>query len=339
MKLLGVDLGGTFLRSALIELDAAGHVSLQNQRQQLRPETAPAMVAAIAQLAAEAGGPDIGGPAASGPDIGGPDIGGPDIGGLAAVGVGCACFMHHQGVLVHSPNIPALVGFEFKDELQSQLSCPVTLENDAAAAAWAEAQLGAGREVANMAFVAFGTGVGGALVLNGRLQRGIHGLGAEPGHITVDPHGPPCACGRRGCWELFASGTALGHYARDLVRDDDSDSSAMLDLAAGQIEAIDGSHIASAVASGDRLAQAALAQLCDWIAVGLNTVIVMTDPEMVVLGGGLSDLGQPFLQAVRHSYQQRYHGHDARPQLRLELATLGEYAGAVGAALLTQDSL
>ena len=314
MKLLGVDLGGTFLRSVLVELDASGQVNQLRQLRQPRPQAAAEMVAAIEQLAADAAEPD-------------------------AVGVGCACFMHHDGVVVHSPHIAVLAGFEFKEELQAKLSCPVTLENDATAAAWAEAQLGAGRGVDNMAFAAFGTGVGGALVLNGQLLRGSHGLGSEPGHITVDPQGPRCACGRRGCWELFASGTALGNYARELVRADGSGSSLMLQLAEGRIESIDGQHVAAALAAGDSLAQAALVKLCDWIAVGLNTMIVMADPELVVLGGGLSDLGQPFLQAVNHSYQQSYHGQDARPQLQLELAALGEYAGAVGAALLTQDSL
>ena len=319
MKLLGVDLGGTFMRSVLVDCDPAGQVTWQNQLRQPRPPTAAETVAAIGQLAAGAGRD------------------------LAAVGVGCAAFMHHQGVLVHSPHITALVGVDFKDELQAALSCPVTLENDATAAGWGEAQLGAGHGVANLAFVGFGTGVGGALVTGGQLHRGAHGLGSEPGHLTVDPQGPSCACGRRGCWELFASGTALGRYARELVRAGGAAGgvadSVMLRLAKGQIEAIDGHHVAAALAAGDPLAQAALEQLCDWIAIGLNAVVTVVDPELVVLGGGLSSLGQPFLQAVRTSYQRHGHGHDARPQLRLELATLGEYAGAVGAAWLTQDSL
>ena len=267
-----------------------------------------------------------------------------------AIGVGCAGFVTHDGVVVQSPNIDSLRNYPLRQVLEEKLGCPVVVENDAAAAAWAEARAGAGKGISNMAFVGFGTGIGGALVIDDKLVRGVHGFGSEPGHLTVMPDGLECPCGRKGCWELYASGSALGRYARKAAEKGEAPELIAL---AGETE-ITGEHVAMLLAetypdtpassnseshhSESNIAQTLLNQLSDWITIGLNTLIVLTDPELVVLGGGLSEMGQPFLNSVKAAHTRRYTTQDTRPNLYFALAHHTETAGAVGASLLAKTN-
>ena len=255
-----------------------------------------------------------------------------------AVGVGCAGFVTHDGVVVQSPNIDSLRNYPLRQVLEEKLGCPVVVENDAAAAAWAEAKAGAGKGISNMAFVGFGTGIGGALVIDNKLVRGVHGFGSEPGHLTVMPDGLECPCGRKGCWELYASGSALGRYAREAAEKGEAPELIAL---AGETE-ITGEHVAMLLAEShppeSNIAQTLLNQLSDWIATGLNTLIVLTDPELVVLGGGLSEMGQPFLNSVKAAHTRRYTTKDTRPNLSLTLAHHTETAGSIGASLLAKTN-
>lgn len=255
-----------------------------------------------------------------------------------AVGVGCAGFVTHDGVVVQSPNIDSLRNYPLRQVLEEKLGCPVIVENDAAAAAWAEAKAGAGKGISNMAFVGFGTGIGGALVIDGKLVRGVHGFGSEPGHLTVMPDGLECPCGRKGCWELYASGSALGRYAREAAERGEAPELIAL---AGETE-ITGEHVAILLAEShppeSNIAHTLLNQLSDWIAIGLNTLIVLTDPELVVLGGGLSEMGQLFLNSVKAAHTRRYTTKDTRLNLYFALAHHTETAGAVGASLLAKTN-
>ena len=267
-----------------------------------------------------------------------------------AVGVGCAGFVTHDGVVVQSPNIDSLRNYPLRQVLEEKLGCSVIVENDAAAAAWAEAKAGAGKGVSNMAFVGFGTGIGGALVIDGKLVRGAHGFGSEPGHLTVMPDGLECPCGRKGCWELYASGSALGRYAREAAEKGEAPELIAL---AGETE-ITGEHVAILLAEShpdtpassnseshppeSNIAHTLLSQLSDWIAIGLNTLIVLTDPELVVLGGGLSEMGQPFLNSVKAAHTRHYTTQDTRPNLSLTLAHHTETAGSIGASLLAKTN-
>ena len=305
---LGFDVGGTSVRSVALSTEG-GTDDFFDHRQILRPQSNEGLIDAIEQIANE-----------HQPE---------------AVGVGCAGFVTHDGVVVQSPNIDSLTDFPLRQELQDILGCPVVVENDAAAAAWAEAKAGAGKSISNMAFVGFGTGIGGALVIDGKLVRGVHGFGSEPGHLTVVPDGLECPCGRRGCWELYASGSALGRYAREAAERGEAPELVAL---AGSTQ-ITGEHIAMLLAETQNqpsIAQNILNQLSDWIAIGLNTLIVLTDPELIVLGGGLSEMGQPFLDSVKAAHTRRYTTKDTRPNQSLTLAHHTETAGSIGAALLAK---
>ena len=255
-----------------------------------------------------------------------------------AVGVGCAGFVTHDGVVVQSPNIDSLRNYPLRQVLEEKLGCSVVVENDAAAAAWAEAKAGAGKGISKMAFVGFGTGIGGALVIDNKLVRGVHGFGSEPGHLTVMPDGLECPCGRKGCWELYASGSALGRYAREAAEEGEAPELIAL---AGETE-ITGEHVAILLAEThppeSNIAHTLLNQLSDWIAIGLNTLIVLTDSELVVLGGGLSEMGQPFLNSVKAAHTRSYTTKDTRPNLSLTLAHHTETAGSIGASLLAKTN-
>lgn len=320
---IGFDVGGTSIRSVALSSEG-GTDDFFDHHQILRPQSNEGLIDAIEEIANE-----------HQPE---------------AVGVGCAGFVTHDGVVVQSPNIDSLSNYPLRQVLEEKLGCPVVVENDAAAAAWAEAKAGAGKGINNMAFVGFGTGIGGALVIDGKLVRGVHGFGSEPGHLTVMPDGLKCPCGRRGCWELYASGSALGRYAREAAERGDAPELIAL---AGETE-ITGEHVAMLLAETQpntltnsnpessppesSIAHTLLNQLSDWIAIGLNTLIVLTDPEQVVLGGGLSEMGKPFLNSVKAAHIGHYTTKDTRPHLSFTLAHHTETAGAVGAALLAKTS-
>ena len=320
---LGFDVGGTSVRSVALSSEG-GTDDFSDHRQILRPQSNEGLIDAIEAIANE-----------HQPE---------------AVGVGCAGFVTHDGVVVQSPNIDSLRNYPLRQVLEEKLSCSVIVENDAAAAAWAEAKAGAGKGVSNMAFVGFGTGIGGALVIDGKLVRGAHGFGSEPGHLTVMPDGLECPCGRKGCWELYASGSALGRYAREAAEKGEAPELIAL---AGETE-ITGEHVAILLAEShpdtpassnseshppeSNIAHTLLSQLSDWIAIGLNTLIVLTDPELVVLGGGLSEMGQPFLNSVKAAHTRHYTTQDTRPNLSLTLAHHTETAGSIGASLLAKTN-
>lgn len=308
---IGFDVGGTSIRSVALSSEG-GTDDFSDHRQILRPQSNEGLIDVIEEIANEHQ--------------------------PKAVGVGCAGFVTHDGVVVQSPNIDSLSNYPLRQVLEEKLGCPVVVENDAAAAAWAEAKAGAGKGISNMAFVGFGTGIGGALVIDGKLVRGVHGFGSEPGHLTVMPDGLKCPCGRRGCWELYASGSALGRYAREAAERGDAPELIAL---AGETE-ITGEHVAMLLADTqsqpNNIAHTLLNQLSDWIAIGLNTLIVLTDPEQVVLGGGLSEMGDVFLNSIKTIYTRSYTTKDTRPHLSFALAHHTETAGAVGAALLAKTN-
>jgi glucokinase len=248
------------------------------------------------------------------------------------VGVGAAGLVDRAGVVRFAPNLPGVVDLDLPVALGQRVARPVVADNDANCAARAEHHLGAAAGVTSAVLVTLGTGIGGALVLGGRVQRGHGGFAGEPGHMLVDPHGPPCPCGRRGCWERFASGSGLGRLARDAAAAGRADR--LVALAGGDPEAVRGEHVTRAAADGDAEASAVLAQFAWWVAVGVANLVDLVDPELVVIGGGLVEAGDVWLDPVRTAYAGLVLAHDHRPPIGIVGARLGPDAGAVGAALL-----
>lgn len=253
------------------------------------------------------------------------------LGPVVGVGVGLPGLVGPDGVLFGAAHLPDLVGLPLRGPLAGALGLPVVLDNDANCAAWAEVACGVGRGTAEVLVVTLGTGIGGGLVIGGTLRHGAHGAAGEPGHMVVDPNGPPCPCGRRGCWERYASGSGLGLLGQAAAARGDAPE---LIARAGSAGSVRGEHVAAAARDGDRGARAVIEEFAMWLGLGLANLVTLLDPELVVVGGGLADVGDLFVDRAHEVMVGLALGAPERPPARLEIATLGSDAGVIGAALV-----
>jgi glucokinase len=183
--------------------------------------------------------------------------------------------------------------------------------------------------------VTLGTGIGGGVVCGGVLQRGANGFGGEPGHMVVDPKGPPCPCGRRGCWERFASGSGLGRLAREAA--ESGHGARFLGFAGGDPEDVRGEHVTRAALEGDAEALEVFREFGWWAALGIANLVNLLDPEIVVVGGGLVGAGEVVMKPIRDAFPSLVLAAERRPQVSIVPAQLGNDAGAIGAALIGFD--
>jgi glucokinase len=256
---------------------------------------------------------------------------------VEAIGVGMAGLVDvRSGVLLSTPNL-IWRNVPLRDRLAERFGLPVLVDNDATAAAWAERRLGASRGRDDSLFVGVGTGIGGGIVAGGRLIRGAHGLVGEIGHIIVEPGGPLCGCGNRGCWEQVASGLAIARAGGRAVTDDPG--SAIARLAAGDPRRATGSLVTAAAREGDEVAVAILARVGRRLGEGVAGLVNVLDPEIVVIGGGVGETGDLLFRPLRESFLATVEGADVRPEVPIVPAHLGNEAGAIGAALLALDTV
>jgi glucokinase len=253
------------------------------------------------------------------------------------VGVGVAGLVDTRGYVLYSPNLPHVREAALRDDLAGATGHRVIVDNDANVATLGEATYGAARDVRHAILVTLGTGIGGGMLLDGRMYRGAHNFGAEFGHFTVDVDGPMCACGERGHWEAIASGTALGRMARDLVSR--GGGPGIVAAAGGDRNAVTGIAVGTAAAHGDGDALALLAQYADNVALGLAALANILDPERILIAGGLVELGTLLFGPLYDAFRRHIEGSQYRPPIAIVPAALGERAGAVGAAVLARDLL
>lgn len=223
------------------------------------------------------------------------------------------------------------------DRISERLALPVVLEHDANAAVLAEHRFGAARGSRVALLVAIGTGIGGGLLLDGRLFRGAFGVAPELGHLRLVPHGRPCSCGKSGCWERYCSGTALSVSAVELLARHPGRSTVLAREASIDARTVTGRKVAAAARDGDPLARRAMAELATWLGEGLALVADIYDPEIVVIAGGVSESAPLFLDEAREHYRKSITGAGYRPLARIRTAQLGDDAALVGAALLAAD--
>lgn len=255
---------------------------------------------------------------------------------IDAVGVGAAGYIDQaRAVVLFAPNL-AWRDLDLKADLEQALALPVVVENDANAAAWGEFQFGAGHDVDDLLLVTVGTGVGGGLVLDGSLYRGAFGVGAEIGHMRVVPDGILCGCGNRGCFEMYASGSALVREARMAARAGSLLAADLLERAGGDAAAITGPLITEAAQAGDTFAVEQLASLGRWLGEGIASLTAVLDPAVVVVGGGVSAADELLLGPTRAGFAAQLTGRGHRPTLEIRRARLGNRAGLIGAADLTR---
>ena len=230
------------------------------------------------------------------------------------------------------PTCPQAQGVDWNELIGDQLpGRTVLIENDANFAVLAEHRLGAARGHDHVVMVTLGTGIGGGLVIDGRVQVGAAGFAGEIGHMVVDPAGPPCPCGRRGCWERFASGAGLGVLAREAALA--GRLGEVVRLAGGDPESVRGEDVSAAAAAGDPAAQQVIREVGWWIGFGLANLAAVLDPECFVLGGGVVQAGDLLIESARAAFAELVEGGDRRPAVVIAPAAFGERAGAVGGAL------
>ncbi len=299
MKVIAVDCGGSNVRTALA--DSAG--TLERVAEAGTPEHLDQLAAVIVGL-----------------------IGDPQP--AVAIGIGVAGLVDVDTRTLrwmpHRPGTDLALGAD----VEGRLGLPVVVDNDANLAALAEATRGAGVGYRMVLGVTVGTGIGGGLVIDGVIERGRAHLG-EVGHMTVDPSGPQCSCGRRGCWEALASGTALDRAARFIAI---AEPNGPLGLEAAQGE-VSGASLVAAATDGYGAAVEALESVAAAFGRGLGSLVSLLDPDIIVVGGGVGAIGDAFLEPARRAMMTATPGREHRRETPVAFAGFGQDAGLVGAAL------
>jgi glucokinase len=257
---------------------------------------------------------------------------------VVAVGLGIAGQVENtRSTVLWAPNLQ-WSRVEVRAILEAALGLPVIAENDANSAAWGEFVFGAGADVDDLTVVTVGTGIGGGVIVDGTMLRGATGGAAEIGHITVVPGGRQCGCGRLGCWEQYASGTALVRQARELAAEQPAHASLLLSLGDGTPEGIVGTHVTEAAIGGDPVAIEAFRICGEWLGMGLADLTAVLDPAAFVISGGVSDAGDLLLAPARAVLAAQMPGGDLRPMPEIRVASLGNDAGLIGAADIARRS-
>lgn len=312
---IGIDIGGTKILGALI--DEHGHI-LREQRVASPAQDPAKLVQAVADLVANL-------QTAADREI-------------VGVGVATAGFIDAEGATVlFAPNLN-FRNEPLKAKIAERISLPVVVENDANAAGWAEFAFGAGRGVKDMIMLTLGTGVGGAVVSDGQLRRGGFGIGGELGHIRLVPDGRLCGCGQRGCLEQYASGTAVLKAAKKLASSAGPAGARLAQLEAENGE-LTGHQVYQALLEGDSGAVAVVRDAGNYLGAAIGSFVAILDPQVVVIGGGLSEAGELILEPIRQSYLQHLPARGYRPELQIVSAQFSNQAGVLGAADLARQSL
>ena len=303
---VGIDVGGT--KALGVVLDASGSVVAEERRPTPRGENSLGpLVDTLVELAN-------------------------DLGVDGSLGIGVPGLVTRDGVLRAAPNLDGVADFAVAELVGERLGHSVSLDNDATCATVAEWQLGAGRGASDLILVTLGTGIGGGLVADGVLHRGRNGFAGEYGHMVVQPDGPRCPCGRRGCWERYASGSGLAMLAREAATGRRLRS--VVEHAGGDPQAVRGEHVQAAAREGDEEALAVIDDFGRWVALGLSNLTNAFDPEVFVLGGGLAEGAELYLEPITRWFGELLYQPHLRPSPSIDFAEWGPLAGAVGAALL-----
>ena len=249
---------------------------------------------------------------------------------LTGVGIAAAGILNtEEGIVSFSPNLPRWHDVPLGDILTRELGIVTYLINDASAAALGEHRFGAGKEVRNLIYLTVSTGIGGGIIVDGRLYTGTNGCAGELGHIIVEAQGPRCNCGNLGCLEALASGTAMAEEA--MRRLSQGETSSMLELAEGGLETITAETVALAARQGDPLACDVVAKAANYLGIGLASLVNIFNPELIVVGGGVSKMGDMLLRPARKVVKEIAFQLPARTA-RIVRSRLGSNAGIMGAA-------
>jgi len=308
---IGIDLGGTKISTALV--DHSGEIITHDYRE---TQAAGGYQAIIARMLDAARGVMTQAKVAPAQ--------------VAAVGIGAPGPLEIEtGLTLSPPNLPGWNRTPLKQLIADGLGIPAFLEKDANAAALGEFHFGAGRGTKHMIYVTVSTGIGSGLILDGRLYYGANSMAGEIGHTTIAPNGPLCACGNRGCLEAMASGTAIANRARERVAR--GVPTLIADLIGDDLERITAELVAEAADQGDTNAQEILAEAMNYLGIGVANLVNLFNPQLVVIGGGLTNTGEALFEPVRRAIDRCAFPKPAQT-VRVVQAELGEHVGVLGAA-------
>ncbi len=309
---IGIDIGGTKIAGGVV--DEKGRI-LQERRVATDAHDSEAILEAVVEMIDELRSEND----------------------VIAAGVAAPGFIDvAQSTVYYTPNIPWR-NEPLRERLRGRLGLEVTIDNDANAAGWAEFRFGVGREVDDMTMLTIGTGVGGAVVSQGRLFRGGFGAGAEIGHLRIVPGGLPCGCGAHGCIEQYGSGRALLRMANEIA--DAGGVGLVLAEARREHGRLSGEIVGDLIAAADPGALSALRQLGGWLGQACASLGAVLDPQLFVFGGGVSAAGDLLLAPIREAYLSHLPARGYRPEPRFAIAELVNDAGVVGAADLARRRL
>ena len=314
---VAIDLGGTKIRSIVVDADGRilGEDRRETDAEQGQARVVARMLASAHEAIAQSG-----------------------VAFAALLGVGVSApgpVDFERGILYQPPNLPGWDAVPLATILRDRLGLPAFLENDANAAALGESRYGAGQGARHMLYLTISTGIGGGLVLDGRLYRGADGSAGELGHMTVDENGPPHSCGQRGCLEVMASGTAIARMAREAVQAGRSEVLAKLATSVEELSAVE---VDKAADAGDPAALAILARASHYLGVGFANYLNIFNPEVIVIGGGVSRIGRQLLDPAIALAKQRAFRLPART-VEFRKAALEGRAEVLGVAALARESV
>jgi glucokinase len=239
----------------------------------------------------------------------------------------------HTGVVLNPPNVPCWRNFPLAAEVTRHYGGSVKVENDAKAAGLAEALWGAGRGYRHVFYTCIGTGIGAGILIDGRIYHGRTGAAAEAGHVTIDYHGARCGCGKKGCIEALASGTAIGKKARAKLAEAAERKSKMFDLAGGDVNAVTSEIVAQAHATGDALANEILLETVEVLTVWLGNMVDLLEPDVIIIGGGVATMLSPFFGEIRKRLPD-WCLNSRCLEIPLVTARYGTHSGIAGGAAL-----
>jgi glucokinase len=313
---IGIDIGGTKVAGGVVDVD--GNITHRARRDTPDRSKSPSVVeGTIVEVVAEL-----------------MQITGPET--VAAVGIGAAGFVAaDRATVLFAPHL-SWRHEPLQEALQKRVVVPIFVDNDANAAAWAEWKFGAAQGETHVMMITLGTGIGGGILINGQVQRGRFGIAGEFGHMQVVPDGHRCECGNRGCWEQYASGNALVREARSLFSANSPIASDLLDRVEGVAGNLTGPLITHAARDGDPTARELLAEVGNWLGVGIANLGAAFDPGTFVIGGGVSAAGDLLLISARETFKRHLAGRGYRPEARIVAAQLGNDAGLIDAADLAR---
>ena len=257
---------------------------------------------------------------------------------VSAVGIGAAGFIDASGSTVRfSPHL-SWRDEPLREALAKRIGLPVLIDNDANTTAWAEMRYGAGRGAAHVLCITMGTGIGGAIVIDGQVFRGANGMAGEFGHMQVIPDGRRCECGNRGCWEQYASGNALVREARELVAAQSPVAHRLRELVGDEPANLTGPIVTEVAQAGDLAAIGLCSDIGGWLGTGLAILTAAFDPERIIVGGGVGEAGELLLGPARDTLRRMLTGRGFRAEPEVVSAHLGPDAGFIGAADLARET-